>query len=354
MSTTEHQKFHRSDWGSSVAIEDGLWRVRLDNPQGALQVNSYVHRAGGVLSVVDPGWPWTLDALEAALSEMGLASSLREVDIWLYTHTHVDHMGAAALLERRAGGVHRFWERVAPHIDRWHAYQDRVRDWRPWVREHFTDEERDELLARIEASIASREVSSLLGAYGPAALERVQPFALEETIGLGGGLELECVDASGHDPYHIALYSPDRGWLFSGDVALAVPTPLSRSMGDDLGMYRETLSRLEGLDATLLLPGHGMQRRGNVEDSFARSRGFVERYRAGVRTALERAGRPLTLGEIGCALSPSGAPLEPLSRWLAHLALVDTHLEELVEEGLCDRLCEGGSIDCVRGDRSIV
>ena len=73
----------RLDWGSAVRVDDGLWRIRLKNPRGTLQVNTYVHRGDGELAVIDPGWPWTIDALAEALSSMELAAStdpLADVD----------------------------------------------------------------------------------------------------------------------------------------------------------------------------------------------------------------------------------------------------------------------------------
>ena len=38
-------------------------------------------------------------------------------------------------------------------------------------------------------------------------------------------------------------------------VVIAVPTPLSRAMGDDVDAYESTLSRLEALPTELLIPG---------------------------------------------------------------------------------------------------
>ena len=49
-----------------MRLADSLWRIRLKNPKSSLMVNSYVLAAAGEIVVIDPGWPWTLDALEKA------------------------------------------------------------------------------------------------------------------------------------------------------------------------------------------------------------------------------------------------------------------------------------------------
>jgi len=148
-----------------------------------------------------------------------------------------------------------------------------------------------------------------------------------------GDLDLEFIDARGHDPYHGAFFERERGWLFAGDVVLATPTPIARAMNDELSLYEASLDRLEALDADLLLPGHGVQKRGDLDRAFERSRRHIAGYRKKVRSVLAERSEPVGLYEICLTLTPDRKPLEPISRWWVHLALVDSHLRQLVESG---------------------
>ena len=330
MTHDERPTSWRSDWGSAVEVDDGLWRIRLKNPRGTLQVNTYVHRGDGELVVIDPGWPWGLDALEAALAEIdvgeGRSSVLVDVDRWVYTHAHIDHMGGAALLEERSDAPHLAWSAVGPKLARWHAFQDEVADWEPWLRETFVGDVLDTMLAQ------HAEESTMVGEAGPNSVDNAELFELGETLELGS-MRLEVIDARGHDPFHVAFWEPERGWLFSGDVVIAAPTPILRSMDDDLEDYSASLDRLERLDATLLLPGHGLHRRGDLTNTFDRSRSFIDEYRQGVLAQLAAHDEPQSVWDIGIAMTPAGEPLRPRSRWWVHLGLIDTHLRVLAEAG---------------------
>lgn len=328
----------REEWGTAIEVAEGLFRIRLNNPVGTLMVNSYVYRSPTSLVVVDPGWPWTIDALEIALRDLGLAGSLIDVDAWLYTHTHIDHMGAAGLLSEFSDAPHYTWSGVEPYLDEWHSFQNRTNDWTGWAEDVFDDEQEIEQMRSRTRQRREGGVEFLLEAHGERAVRNVELLEFGETFQVAD-LELRFVDARGHDPHHGAFYEPDRGWLFSGDVVIATPTPISRPMDDDLGLYLDSLKRLAGLDASLLLPGHGVQRSGDLSGPFQRSRDYQDRIRAAVLDALgEEDGRPAGLLELAARATPDGEPLTPRSRWMVHIALFDSHLHHLVGEGLVEAL----------------
>lgn len=327
----------REPWGTAVEIGEGLFRIRLDNPIGPLMVNSYAYRGANELVVVDPGWPWTLDALEHALRDLGLAQSFADVDYWLYTHTHIDHMGPAALLSEVSDAPHYTLAAVEPYVEEWHRFQDDSNDWTAWCYEAFVGTEfGDDIAARNKRRREAR-VEFLVGAHGEKQVRNLRYLNFDEEF-VVSDLRLRFVDARGHDPFHGAFHDLDRGWLFSGDVVIATPTPISAPMHDDLQLYLESLNRLEALDASLLLPGHGVQRSGDLTAVYARSRAYQTGYHDQLLQLLDMATEPLDLMAIGLRSTPDGKPYEGGARWVVHLALLDSHLGKLVREGVVERV----------------
>ncbi|QDG51842.1 MBL fold metallo-hydrolase [Persicimonas caeni] len=323
----------KDQWGSALELDEGLFRLRLRSPGKSLIVNTYVYSGGGALAVIDAGWPETVDQLETALADMGLAKSLRDVDYWLYTHAHIDHMGAAALISQKTHAPQIAWQGLEPYRERWHAFQDDMHNWTPWIAEAFAEPHRSRLLAE------RKNQGGLVDKYGRGVLENAAFVEFGERLEIGD-LTLEFHDARGHDPHHGAFFAPERGWLFCGDVVIAVPTPICRAMNDELDTYRDSLDRLQALDAQFLLPGHGLHRRDNIDASFERSRSFVTDYEGRTLALLRELGRPMGLYELALAFTPDGKPYQPASRWWVHIAQVDSHLHALIERG--DVMCFSG------------
>lgn len=329
----KRSSYLRASWGTAVQVSPQLWRLRLDNPRGHLLVNTYVFFEPGTLAIIDPGWPWSLDALKTSLKALGLAQSLREVTHWLYTHTHVDHMGAAALLSQESQAPQLAWEAISPQLARWHSFQDELADWSWWVRQAFVEPGRSELLALSKTERPSGRRVSLVEEHGELAVEHFSPLKLGQRFEVGS-LELEVIDARGHDPFHVAFWEKTRGWLFSGDVVLPVPTPLSPPMHDDLALYEGSLARLSALPVSMLLPGHGAHvQASRLAESFDRSRGFITQLQHAILTTIERHDDAIDLYTLALKTSGDGQPMQPLSRWWVHLALLDTHVQRLVERG---------------------
>lgn len=321
----------REAWGTSVEVDEGLFRIRLDNPLGSLLVNSYAYKSAKSLLIFDPGWPWTLDALEAAVRDLGLAQSFVDVDAWIYTHTHIDHMGGAALLCDVSDAPHYAWSPVEQFASRWHTFQDAYADWSAWGRASFVGDELFTMLQTRNRAL-NRRGELLLGTHGERELHNFVGLEFGDRLAIAD-LQLDFIDARGHDPYHGAYFDASRGWLFSGDVVIATPTPISAPMGDDIYLYYASLDRLQGLNASLLLPGHGVQRGGDLALAFDRSRKYQDAVRDTALRVLSEATVPLNLLEVGLRSTPDHQPYEPQPRWLVHLALLDTHLRKLEDEG---------------------
>jgi len=90
-----------------------------------------------------------------------------------------------------------------------------------------------------------------------------------ETDVLGERLEtpdhrFEVLHTPGHAPDHVALFEPDRGWLFSGDLYLAPRLKYLRS-GEDVHAMIDSLRRVVALEPRVLFCQH----RGRVEGATA-------------------------------------------------------------------------------------
>lgn len=327
----------REDWGTLNEVGPGLFRLRLFNPRGALLINTWFMEDNGSLAVVDPGWPWTLAGLEAALALLG--QRVETVRQWLYTHSHVDHMGLAAILSARSDAPHIAYQGLEPHLERWHSYQDQTNDWSAWGETAFAEPWRTLVREAFAASRRGRAFQGLVHEFGEARVHNAKLVDFGDVLRVGTR-RFQVIDARGHDPHHIAFFEPDEGLLFAGDVVLAAPTPLARGMDDDLTTYMHSLERLAALPIQMLIPGHGVQRVDRIEQAFDRARGFLEEHRNAIYTVLQKTAAPVDLYSLALATTPNGQPLEPLSRWWVHLSNLDSHLQREVSLG---------HIECLEG-----
>lgn len=104
-------------------------------------------------------------------------------------------------------------------------------------------------------------------------------------------------------------------------------------MQDDLVAYEETLTFLQSRDdPRWILPGHGTHLKGSrLQEAVTRSAGFVHDYRARVLNHLRQASSPVDLYSLALNITAERQVLTPSTRWWVHLALVDTHLQWLIE-----------------------
>jgi glyoxylase-like metal-dependent hydrolase (beta-lactamase superfamily II) len=204
-------------------------------------INVYLVEEAGKLTVVDTGFPGNWPLLVAGLA--GIGRTLADVEAILISHAHVDHVGMAERLRRASG---------AP------------------VRIHGDDLEY--LLAGKPPPGGARGGFglALISMLAYAVLKRGfrMPPVLEATAFADGDrLDLpgrpRVVHVPGHTPGSAAFLFEDRHALCAGDslVTLGAATgqtgPQLSSFTWDMRRARESLERLEGLEARVLLPGHG-------------------------------------------------------------------------------------------------
>jgi glyoxylase-like metal-dependent hydrolase (beta-lactamase superfamily II) len=209
-------------------------------------VNAYLLEEGGAVTLIDAGLPGYWSALPGELAAMG--RTLADVRAVLLTHAHSDHVGFAERIRR---------ERGVP------------------VRVHPDD-----------AALARGEVKPVRDTHGPGyrganplAIARFVLYGLRHGFGVTPITEVGLLDdgttldvpgaprvihVPGHTAGSAALHVPSRGAVFVGDAFVTRNVMTGRRGPHFATMFNAdharaiaSLERLDGLDARLVLPGHG-------------------------------------------------------------------------------------------------
>jgi glyoxylase-like metal-dependent hydrolase (beta-lactamase superfamily II) len=208
-------------------------------------VNFYLVEDGDGLTLVDAGLPGFRSQLEAFLRERRRV--LADVDAVILTHAHTDHVGVAEVV-RQAGAT------VYVHSGDAAMARDGV-------------EQKTE--ANLLRYLRYRATWRLLGVAVRAGGVRRPKIAEVTTFADGDLLDVPghplVVHTPGHSNGHVAFHFADRGALLAGD-ALCTWNPLTGRSGPQLmpaafttsmAQATESLARIEGLQAGVVLPGHG-------------------------------------------------------------------------------------------------
>lgn len=233
-------------------VADAVYRLGTD------WVGWYLYDVDGAVTVVDCGFSGYFEQLPAALSELG--RSLGAVAAVVLTHYHSDHVGSAERIRTEADATV-----FAPSGDAAGVQGGRVpmpggmaaNLWRPGMMRYMAHAVRN----------------------GGA---KVIPVAEVRTYGDGDVLDvpgaLRAVHTPGHTGGHCSLLAEGAGVLFAGD-ALATVSFLSAKTGpqllpfnEDAERARDSLSRLEGLSARVVVVGHGMPFDGAPAEAVTRAR----------------------------------------------------------------------------------
>ncbi len=214
-------------------------------------VNSYLLEEGGEVTIIDAGAPGLWSRVPGELAAMG--RSLEDVRAIVLTHGHSDHVGYAERARRERG-------------------------WRVLVHEL------DEALARGRVKNPAQGATMRIGpmlSFGWWALRRglMRVPPLTEVAAYGDGATLDVPGAPrvilvpGHTPGSAALHVPSHDVVFVGDalatytVTSGVRGPRVAAFSADYAQARESLLRLQGRDAGLVLPGHGDPFDGGIDEA---------------------------------------------------------------------------------------
>jgi glyoxylase-like metal-dependent hydrolase (beta-lactamase superfamily II) len=227
---------------------------------GTGRVNVYLIEEAGAITIVDAGLPGYYGDLGAELAAMG--RSIGDVRAVLLTHAHEDHIGFAERIRSEHGTP---------------------------IRVH----EADAALARGEVKRTSEgrggpmkpipTLSFLLFALRRGML-RTRRIAEVSTFGDGATLDVpgtpRVIHLPGHTAGSAALLVPSHDAILVGDAFITLnvfigrtgPQPFPNFNADNRQAF-ESLGRLDGVEAGLVLPGHGEAWTGGLAEAVRIVRG---------------------------------------------------------------------------------
>jgi len=210
-------------------------------------VNCYLLEEQGGVTVVDAGAPGYWDDLPRELAAMG--RRIDDVKALVLTHAHLDHIGFAERLRRENG--------VPVHV---HTADV------PLTRKPQTPKFEGKIRFAALRFVAFAVTHGML--RNPPPILEVSTFADGDTIDVPGRPRV--IHVPGHSEGSAALLVASRDAVFIGDAIVTLDV-MAGATGPRLSPFNadrrrafESLARLEGLSARLVLPGHGQPYAGGL------------------------------------------------------------------------------------------
>ena len=247
---------------SAEAASAGIHALAIPTPFLVGRVNCYLIE-DDPLTLVDcgPGSARALDELERALERHG--RSVRDLELIVLTHQHIDHIGLLDVLVRRSGAEVAALDRLGPYLGDYSAAAEQ------------DDEFAVSLMARhgipADVTTALRSVSVAYRGWGSGA-PVTRPLADGSTLTLRDR-SLQVLHRPGHSPSDTVFWDAERELLIGGDhlikhissnplVARPLPLPGEPEPAPDerpeaLRTYLASLAATRELPARIVLSGHG-------------------------------------------------------------------------------------------------
>ena len=234
--------------GEVARVAGGVYQLKLPVPFPLRFVSVYLVEGEDGWTIIDAGYdyPPTYEAWERGAEGAGCTLE-RDVARILVTHFHPDHLGGARWLQERSGAPVYMLEDEIPFSRRlWGGLESR---------EPFMEYLVWHGVPRETARPAAAEIRSRLPLP-----EEMLPLRAGEMLSLGNGAA-RVIHTPGHADNQFVLHEEAQGILFAADHLLLEITPnvgrWPESEPHPLARYLRSLQGLRGLDADLVLPGHG-------------------------------------------------------------------------------------------------
>jgi len=222
-------------------------------------VNFYLVEEAGRVTVVDAGMPGNWDLLIGGLVRIG--RTVGDIEAVVLTHAHSDHVGIAERIRAEAPAEARIHEADLAYL---------LAGERP--------------PGGMSPGFSRRLLSTLWYGLRKSGV-RMPPVAEARSFADGDVLDLpgspRIVYAPGHTPGACAIHLPSRSAVLTGDVLGTLDVVSGRSgpsispFHSDRAQAIASLARLDSLDATIVLPGHGEPYAGTPGQAAAEARARI-------------------------------------------------------------------------------
>lgn len=269
-------------------------------------------------AIIDTGVKPMFAQLRALVDDAGVgrAGTLGGLQWILHTHSHHDHIGCNAQVQDAFGSVI-----AGPGFyAAWHEDFER----------HYHEFARSCPELMPDTPELRAEVLDILDEPRPLDVH----LSAGDVIDLGGGVQLEAIDASGHMMTELAYLERSSATLILGDAITGLDWPIFHSHLD-VGAYRATLDRLEALIPARKVTSVQAAHYGRMtpEESLAlieRARVYIDDVEASVLSELAGTGR-VSLERIWTGVCETMGRM----REFRALNMVRAHLSDLEARGLC-------------------
>jgi len=264
----------RPEEATAELVHDGVWWLDLPLPYPPGTVNAYLLETRDGWLLVDcgcglaPGW----EALSHALALAGVEP--RSIVELIGTHSHLDHVGLAHELVARTGASFALAGDPEPVID--------------VIRNPSTPEVHRREHARL-AGVPAEEIDRAILHPGSETLTRIAPtrdLRPDETFETRSGT-WRTVAARGHSANMLMLLNERTRWLITADLVYVGRSPYLEydyspdAFGDGLA----SIQRAQALEASLILPGHGLPAT-DVPEQLAAAEGSLLRLADRIRESV--------------------------------------------------------------------